>query len=243
MSEKNYIHWLEEIVDKILVRNESLITLATGKTPSGQIHIGILREIIICDALRRILEEKGKKVRFFLFLDSLDAAKRFPDYIDFDFQKKHKGKPFSLIPCPFIDCECESYAQHFGNELSSTFEEFGIKTEIIWSHNLYKTKEMQEKIRISLESTSKIKDILKKYILPTLDEEKKAVFIEMQKTWMPVMAICENCNRIQHIEKDGSIKPNRVLKYFRNEHKVSYICSACGYESQLSIYSGRLKLN
>jgi len=48
LSERIYVHWLEEIVDKILVRNESLITLATGKTPSGQTHIGILREIIIC---------------------------------------------------------------------------------------------------------------------------------------------------------------------------------------------------
>ncbi|MCK4687102.1 MAG: lysine--tRNA ligase [Candidatus Lokiarchaeota archaeon] len=243
MSERIYVHWLEEIVDKILVRNESLITLATGKTPSGQTHIGILREIIICDALRRIFEKKGKNVRFFLFLDSLDAAKRFPAYINQEFQEKHKGKPFSLIPCPFKDCGCESYAHHFGNELISTFDDFGIRTEIIWSHNLYKTKKMQEKIKISLENTDKIKKILKKYILPTLDEEKKANFIEMQKNWMPVMAICEKCDKIQHLKKDGFIKPNRILEYFKNEQKVSYICSACGYESELSIYSGRLKLN
>ncbi|KKN40858.1 hypothetical protein LCGC14_0729300, partial [marine sediment metagenome] len=44
-------HWLEEIVDKIIERKESIITLATGKTPSGYIHLGILREIIICDSL------------------------------------------------------------------------------------------------------------------------------------------------------------------------------------------------
>lgn len=243
MSEKIYIHWLEEIVDKILVRNESLITLATGKTPSGHVHIGILREIIICDALRRILENKGKNIRFFLFLDSLDAAKRFPSYIDDEFQEEHKGKPFSLIPCPFKDCGCKTYAYHFGNELISTFDDFGIKAEIIWSHELYKTKEMQEKIRISLENTDKIKNILKKYILPTLDEEKGKAFIEMQKNWMPVMAICEKCDRIQHLEEDGSIQPNRVLKYLQNEQKVSYICSACGYKNKLSIYSGRLKLN
>ncbi|MFX1408718.1 MAG: lysine--tRNA ligase [Promethearchaeota archaeon] len=243
MSERFYIHWLEEIVDKILARNESKITLATGKTPSGHIHIGILREIIICDALRRIFEKEGKNVEFFLFIDSLDAAKRFPAYIDSEFQEKNKGKPFSLIPCPFKECGCESYAHHFGNELIFTFDDFGIKTEIVWTHELYKTEEMQEKIRISLENTDKIKKILRKYILPTLDEEKKLAFIKMQENWMPVMAICEKCNRIQHLEMDGSIKPNRVLEFFKKEQKVSYFCSACGYKGELSIYSGRLKLN
>lgn len=243
MSEDYPINWLDEVIEKILKRNESLITLATGKTPSGFIHLGILREIIICDSIRRIMEEKGKDVRFFLFLDSLDAAKRFPEYIDQEFQNKYLGKPFSYIPCPFQDCQCESYAHHFGNDLSSTFPDFGIKTEIIWTHELYKTKEMQELIKIALENTDKIKQIIQKYILPTLDDEKKASFIEMQNNWMPVMVICEKCDKIQHRQKDDTIKPNRVKKYLKEEQKVTYSCISCGHVGKISIYSGRLKLN
>ena len=243
MNEKFPVHWLEEIVDKISQRKVSMITLATGKTPSGHIHLGILREIIICDALRRILEEKGKKIRFYLFLDSLDAAKRFPSYVNKEFQKKHKGKPFSLIPCPFEDCNYESYAHYFGNELISTFKDFGIKSEIIWTHELYKTKQMQEKIKIALENTEKIKEILRKYILPTLDDDKKVIFLEMQKKWMPVMAICEECGRIQSLKKDGSTNPNRIINYFDNKETVTYVCPACGYSSEISINSGLLKLN
>lgn len=243
MSDNFPVHWLEEIIEKILARKEPIITLATGKTPSGYIHLGILREIIICDSIRRILEKKGKMVKFYLFIDSLDAAKRFPDYIEEDFQKNHIGKPFSYIPCPFKESKCDSYAHHFGNDLTSTLVDFGIKTEIIWSHELYKTKEMQEKIKIALENTKKIKKIIKKYILPTLDDEKKDTFIEMQKNWIPVMVICERCNKIQYLEEDGSIKPNRVINYFKDEIKVSYVCSACNHYGKLSIYSGRLKLN
>ena len=243
MSEDYPINWLDEIIEEILKRNESLITLATGKTPSGFIHLGILREIIICDSIRRIMEEKGKDVRFFLFLDSLDAAKRFPEYIDQEFQDKYLGKPFSYIPCPFQDCQCESYAHHFGNDLSSTFPDFGINTEIIWTHELYKTKEMQEMIKIALENTDKIKQIIQKYILPTLDDEKKASFIEIQKNWMPVMVICEKCDKIQHRQKDDTIKPNRVKKYLKKEQKVTYSCTSCGHIGKISIYSGRLKLN
>jgi len=243
LSEIYPVHWLENILKKIEEKNVSKITLATGKTPSGHIHIGILREIIICDSLKKILERGKKRVQTLLFLDDLDAAKRFPKYIDSEFQKEHLGKPFALIPCPIKECNCDSYAFHFGNELISSFKDFGIQEEIIWTHNLYKKKEMQEKIKIALENTELIKEILKKYILPTLDETKKDKFIEMQKSWMPVMAICEKCNRIQFVTKDGSIKPNRVLKYNENKEEVSYLCSACKNRGELSIYSGKMKLN
>ncbi|MFX0178349.1 MAG: lysine--tRNA ligase [Candidatus Hodarchaeota archaeon] len=243
MTEDFSVHWLEDIVEEILSHKPREITLSTGKTPSGHIHLGILREIIICDTLRRIFEKDGKTVNNLLFFDSLDAAKRFPPYIPTNFQNEHIGKPFAIIPCPYEECKCESYARHFGNELINVFTDFGIKTEVIWSHVLYTTKKMQEKIKIALENTELIKKILRKYILPTLKEEDKEDFIEMQKDWMPVMVICEKCNRIQHRDNDGSIKPNRVKDYLQNEEAVSYICEACGYTGTLSIWSGKLKLN
>jgi len=237
------VHWLEETVQEISKRNLTEITLSTGKTPSGHIHIGILREIIICDALRRIFEKKGITVSFYLFIDDFDAAKRFPSYIDKDYQKNNLGKPFTLIPCPFEDCGCESYAYHFGNELISTFKQFGIKNEIIWTYELYQKKEMHEKIKIALDNTEKIKEILKKYILPTLDDDRKKQFNDMQKTWIPVMIVCEKCNKIQDRTKDGSIHPNRAIKYLKKEQTVMYECPACGYRGETSIYSGKLKLN
>ncbi|MHA1883977.1 MAG: lysine--tRNA ligase [Promethearchaeota archaeon] len=243
MSDNSPINWLDEIIEKILERNETIITLATGKTPSGYIHLGILRKIIICDSIRRILEIQGKSVSFFLFFDSLDAAVRFPDYVDKEFQKEHLGKPFSYIPCPFQDCQCESWAQHFGNALSSTFPDFGIQTEIVWTHELYQKREMQEKIKIALENTKEIKQIIQKYLLPTLDKINRVKFLEMQKTWLPAMVICEKCDKIQFRENDGSINPSRAINFLKDELKVTYKCNSCGNTGEVSIYSGKLKLN
>jgi len=240
---KESTHWLEETVKEISKRNLTDITFSTGKTPSGHVHIGILREIIICDALRRIFEKRGAKVSFYLFIDDFDAAKRFPYYIDKKYQENYLGKPFALIPCPFEDCGCESYARHFGNELISTFKSFGIKNEIIWTYDLYQKREMQEQIRIALENTDEIKEILKKYIVPTLDNERKQLFIDMQKTWIPAMVICDKCEKIQYKATDGTIQPNRVIKYQKKEQEVLYECPGCGYRGKKSIYSGKLKLN
>lgn len=243
MSKDFSTFWLEEIVEKISKRKPKKITLSTGKTPSGHIHIGILRELIICDALRRVFEEQGNIVNFYLFIDDFDAAKRFPDYIEKVFQEKHLGKPFALIPCPFKDCGCESYAAHFGNELISTFKDFGIENTIIWTFNLYQERRMQEKVKIALDNTDLIKNILKKYILPTLDNKRSQEFIEMQKAWMPVMVLCENCSKLQKRNDDGSIIPNRVLSYFKEKEEVTYECPACNHKGKVSIYSGKLKLN
>ncbi|MFO8019336.1 MAG: lysine--tRNA ligase [Promethearchaeia archaeon] len=243
MTNSYPVHFLQEIANKIAKRNVSNITLATGKTPSGHIHVGILREIIICDALRRVFESRDKNVKSILFLDSFDAAKRFPDYIDEDFQKKHRGKPFALIPCPFNDCKCKSYAKHFGNELISTFDDFGIETDIIWTHGLYQEKRMQKKIKIALQNTEIIKKILRKYILPTLEEKRKEEFLRMQKDWMPAMVVCEKCNKIQTRLEDGSISPNRVKKFNKEKETVNYTCPACGHEGEISIFSGNIKLN
>jgi len=237
------IHWLEDIIKEISNRKLEQITLATGKTPSGHVHLGILREILICEALRKRLTDRGNKVDFFLFLDDFDAAKRFPDYIDKQFQNEHLGKPFALIPCPEKDCGCESYGHHYGNELTSTFKDFGIESKIIWSFELYQTKEMQAKVKIALENNELIKKILKKYILPTLDEEKQHSFIKMQETWMPAMVLCENCNRTQKRASDGTISPNRALSYLKEEESVSYTCPACGFSNLISLSSGRVKLN
>lgn len=243
MTKEFSIHWLEDIIEEISKRKSEQITLATGKTPSGHIHLGILREILICEAIRKKFTDRGENVKFFLFLDDFDAAKRFPDYINQQFQEEHLGKPFALIPCPDKNCGCESYGHHYGNELTSTFKDFGINNELIWTFNLYQTKKMQDKIKIALENNDLIKKILKKYILPTLDEEKQKSFLEMQKTWMPAMVLCEKCNKIQKRIPDGTIKPNRALSYSREKESVTYTCPACGFSNQIPLSSGRVKLN
>jgi lysyl-tRNA synthetase class 1 len=57
------------------------------------------------------------------------------------------------------------------------------------------------------------------------------------------MVICDECNKIQYKATDGTIRPNRVIEYLKNEREVLYECPGCGYKEKKSIYSGKLKLN
>ncbi|MHA1846169.1 MAG: lysine--tRNA ligase [Promethearchaeota archaeon] len=242
---KYEIHWLEDIKHTALERNPDVYTLSTGKTPSGSIHLGILREITICDSLKRALVDEGKKVRFLLFFDSMDAAKKFPSYIPKDF-KKYLGRPFSDIPCPDKSCNCESYAHHWGNELVSTFEEFGLTPEIVWSHELYNTPEMKEKIKMSLDNTEKIKKIIIKYISPTLDEESRIAYVKQMENWYPAMVVCSKCGTTQYNDKKlGKIFANRVLEYYPETGEIYYECPnpKCKHSERVKIEDARIKLN
>ena len=173
------IHWLEGLIQKIDSKNLSEIALSTGKTPSGYIHLGIMRELLICDAIRRIFVKRGKKVVFRLFIDSLDAAKRFPAYIDENYASKYIGKPFALIPNP-INQDGKHYAQYFGEELKKIFPSFGVGAELIWTHDLYKTDEMKDMIRIGLQKNDEVKKIVAKYITASMSEEQKKTYLEQQ---------------------------------------------------------------
>ncbi|MHA1766493.1 MAG: lysine--tRNA ligase [Promethearchaeota archaeon] len=236
------IHWIQMISNQIEERNMEQIVLATGKTPSGFIHLGIMRELLICDGLYRIFKNKDKNVRFILFIDDLDAAKRFPSYIPEEISKKYLGYPFHLIPNPILKDD-RSYAKYFGEDLISTFSEIGISANVIWTHNLYKKKEMKEMIRIGLKKNILVKEIIAKYITHSMTDEQKQSFLEQQKDWMGAMVICEKCNCTQQKLKDGTIVPNRVLSYNEEKDECTYHCPKCGYENSIKISSGKIKLN
>jgi lysyl-tRNA synthetase class 1 len=240
-SKEFEIHWLEDVKKEVLARDADVYTLSTGKTPSGSIHLGILREITICDSLKRLLIDEGKEVRFLLFIDSLDAAKKFPGYVPEGFQE-HLGKPFADIPCPFGDCE--SYAFHYGNELVSTFGEFGLTPEIIWTHELYNSPGMKEKIKIALDNTEFLREIITRNISQTIDEESGTAYQEQMQSWFPAMVVCTKCGTTQYFDHAADkIYPNRITAYHSDEQEITYECPACNNQETLTIDEARLKMN
>ncbi|MCD6514245.1 MAG: lysine--tRNA ligase [Candidatus Odinarchaeota archaeon] len=235
---ENISHWLLDIVDEILKRNDEHIVINTGKTTSGRIHIGIMRELIISDALYRILKNMGKNVIFTFFIDDFDPAKHFPSYVPKEFEK-YLGMPFSDIPDPY-GCH-RSYGEHFAMELIETFPDFGLNPKIIWTSKFYESREMKNAVRLALRNVDKIRKIYEKYVAPTLGPEQKEKYIEQLKTWMPASVVCEKCGKLQLV-KERKIMPNRVQKYDPEADTVTYKCNACGYEKTDKLDNLRVKL-
>lgn len=217
--------WLNKVIKKIETSKKAPFLVSDYKTPSGKIHVGALRGVIIHDIVFKALKEKGKKIKFQYGFDDLDPMDSFPIYLPEKF-KKYMGVPLYNIPSP--EDGADNFAQYYANEFRKVFNKLGCKPEILWTSELYKSGKLNKAIKIALENADKIRQI---YL--EVSGSKKS------KGWYPFQVICPKC---------GKIGTTRVFD-FKNE-KVEFACErllvgwakGCGYKGKISPYDGNGKL-
>jgi len=233
------VHWIKDIVDQVLERDPDQYTIVTGKSMSGSVHIGFMKEIIIADVIKRELEKLGKKAKTVFVSDDYDPIRAFPPSLTLS-PDEYMGVPYSDAPDPY-GC-CESLGAHWTNELVESFPEFGANPEVVLQSKLYETKEMLNAVRICLKHTETIREILIEFVARDFDEKQRAEYIESMKTWYPASVICPECGRLQSGGK-GSIVPNRVTSYNQETDEVSFKCAHCGHSETAKFDDLRLKLS
>ncbi len=238
-QEEYSVHWIRDIVDEVLERNPEEYTIVTGKSMSGSVHIGFMKEIIIADVIKRELREAGKKAKSVFIADDYDPIRSFPPSVTLS-PDEYMGVPYSDAPDPH-GC-CESLGAHWINELVETFPDFGADPEVVLQSKLYATKPMLDAVRTCLKYTETIREILIEYVARDFDEKQKSEYIESMKTWYPASVICPKCGRLQSGGK-GSIVPNRVTAYNPDSDEVTYTCAHCGHSETAEFDKLRLKLS
>ncbi len=239
-EEEDYsIHWISDVVNQVLERNVDVYRISTGKSTSGIIHIGFVRELVIADVIKRKLIEAGKKARTLFVVDDYDPVRSFPPSVTLSLDE-WVGKPYSDVPDEF-GC-CTSFGTHVANEFIETFPAFGVDPEVIWQSKLYETPEMQEATRTCLRNTETIREILIEYVARDFDDEQKVDYLESMRTWYPVSAICPSCGRIQAGAK-GEIVPNRITDYNPETDMVSFTCPSCDHSTEAPLSELRVKLS
>ncbi|MGQ4870592.1 MAG: lysine--tRNA ligase [Candidatus Thorarchaeota archaeon] len=237
-EEEFSIHWIEDVLQRVLERDVDEYLLSAGKSPSGSIHVGILRELIISDVIKRRLLDLGKKARTMFVIDDYDPVRSFPPGTSLSLDE-WVGIPYSDVPDEF-GC-CESYGAHYANELIETFPEFGIDPEIVWTSKLYRTDAMIEEVRTCLRETETIREIMIEYVARDFSPEQRTQYIESMKNWYPASVVCPECGRLQAGAK-GSIMPNRITNYDPETDAVSFKCHYCGLEDTRPLNQLRVKL-
>jgi len=84
------IHWADVAAEKLAGRGPQ--TVATGITPSGQIHLGNMREVMTADAVFRALIDRGVGARLIYIADTFDPLRRLYPFLPKSFEE-HVGKP------------------------------------------------------------------------------------------------------------------------------------------------------
>lgn len=207
MSETRTLHWADAVAQDVLQR-QSRHLLSTGITPSGEYHVGHLREILTAEGVYRALCDLGADVHMNYIADTMDPLRRVYTFLDPAVYRDAVGKPLCDIPCP---CGVHpSYAEHYLAPFLEAVQKLGIEMEVRRADALYRQGRLDAQILMALQHTETIKRILR-------EETGKAETDD----WSPYNPLCAACGRLTGTRVDGFDVAAKT---------VSYSCT-CGHQA------------
>ena len=69
------MHWADHTAQTLHKRGDPQI-IASGITPSGEFHVGHLREILTAEMIHRACLDAGMDSRYIFIVDSMDPLRR-----------------------------------------------------------------------------------------------------------------------------------------------------------------------
>lgn len=192
------------------------------KTPSGKIHVGALRGVVIHDLAYKALLDKKVKAKYTYVFDNHDPMDDLPVYLPKSFEK-YLGMPLYKVPSPVKGFE--NYAEYYAKDFIEVFTKIDCHPEILWATDLYESGKMNEVIKECLDKTKLIKQIYEEIY-------KK----ELPSDWYPFQVYCSSC---------GKVSTTRVTNW--DGEKVTFVCDSdrlkwtngCGFEGEVSPFSSK----
>jgi lysyl-tRNA synthetase, class I len=208
-------HWADETADEILKQAQGPHEISTGISPSGEIHIGNLREVITADVIYRVLKERGVQVTLGYVADNFDPLRKVYPFLDASIYTGHIGKPLSEIPCP---CgKHASYAAHFLEPFLASLEKLRIHVKVYYADQMYKSGLLLPQILQALKGRDTIARIL-----------QECTGRKVEPTWSPFNPICQTC---------GKMTETIVKRFSEKDQTVDYTCP-CGGRGTVSMKGG-----
>lgn len=197
-----------------------------SKTPSGRVHVGALRGVLIHDAMSRTLQEMGTPVRYRFGVDDYDPLDEIPAG-QADHFRQYLGQPLCNVPAP-AGSTATDVAEHFIAEFFDIFTDLGVVTERYRMRDIYRSGAFNDVIDLILRHAAVVRRVY-----------KEISGSQRQDNWYPFQAVCEQCGRIGTTE---------VTDYDGTE--VTYRCRpdlvtwahGCDFRGKTSPFDGRGKL-
>ena len=219
------LYWADEIAREAAALGRAHV-INDSKTPSGTIHIGSLRGVVLHDAIRRAVADSGLDVELRYGIEDLDPmdaqALLTPDAVE-----KYMGVPLAHVPAP-AGSPHPNYARHFAGLFLDTFASLGIKPRLYWMSEQYGSGAMDPYIERALDRADVILEIY-----------RTVSTVIHPADWLPISVICENCGRsgtTHAFEWSGG----EVTYECRIDH-VTW-AKGCGHRGRTSPFGGRAKL-
>jgi len=209
--------WVDREAKKIKDRHLPIEWADDMKTPSGRIHVGSLRGVIVHDLIYKALKQLGVNAQFSYVFNDMDPMDGMPTYLDKEKWHKYMGVPLYKIPSP--EPNHLSYAKYFATEFIEVFNSLNCHPQIIWSSELYKSGKMNPIIKIFLDNSEKVREIYK-----TVAKADRA------DDWYPYNPVCEKCGKVG---TTNVYKWDGKYVYYRCEYHMVEWATGCGHEGKV----------
>ena len=212
--------------DKLAERVSGPQLINDSKTPSGRVHVGALRGVLIHDAVFRTLKDRGIPVRYTFGVDDYDPLDELPAG-HAEFFSPYLGAPLCQVPPP-PGSSAPDVAEHYITEFFDIFRELGVEVETYRMRDIYRSGQFNEAIDAILNNAARVRGVYK-------DVSNS----ERPDTWYPFQVVCEACGRIGTTEV--SDYDGREVTYTCRPDLVSW-ATGCGHAGKVSPFDGQGKL-
>ena len=217
--------WVDVIVEDVLrTRPVDTHVINDAKSPSGPIHVGSLRGVVLHDCMARGLLAKNQQVTFLFGFDDYDPFDSRPATVPAEFDR-YLGVPLSEVPSP--DGGGESYARHYGLSFENVWKTLGAHPHVYWTSEMYKSGGFNDAIQVALDRADELMQI---------DREISG---SQKAERHPVQVVCESCGRIGTTVVTGW--DGRQVSYECRPDKVTW-AQGCGHQGRRSPFDGGSKL-
>src|SRR5579864_1012121 len=205
-------------------------TCASGISPSGPVHLGNLRELMVPHLVADEVRKQGAPCRHILSWDDYDRLRRVPAGFPASFAE-HIGRPLSAVPDP---CgRHPNWAEHFKEPLRESLARLGVRVTEISQTQMYTSGAYTEQIVVAMRRRADIGAVLARYQTkrgaePDEDDAQTAG----TKAYYPFKPYCATCGR----------DDTTVTAFDDVTTEISYTC-ACGVRegpTPISMVAGKL---
>ncbi len=216
--------WADQIASDAKPRNGTHV-VSDAKTPSGRIHVGSLRGVLIHDVIYKAVRDSGQKAEYVYRFDDLDPMDGFPPGVPDPF-REHMGKPLCDVPSPEPDKGHASFARLYAEEFRDVFEKLDCKPRIAYSSELYRAGKLNALIQTALEKAEAFNEI-----------NARVAKVKKPSGWLPINVICPQCGKIG--TTSVSDFDGKTVAYQCNDVKYAPGCKSAG---RISPFDGNAKL-
>jgi lysyl-tRNA synthetase, class I len=158
--------WVNRFADEVIAEAARRspgrpVVVASGLSPSGPIHLGNLREMMVPHLVADEIKRRGVACEHILSFDDFDRLRRVPAGIDSSWAQ-HIGKPLTSVPAP-PGSPHPNWAEHFKAPMAAALARLGVEFRGISQTQMYTSGAYVEQVLLAMRERTRIDAVLAEY--------------------------------------------------------------------------------